>query len=206
MKLQCVLLFASIVLASAEQPFEADFSPIQNAGNYSTLLNTIIKTGTDEVISSNAPVTILGPSNFAFSVISNQIAGVPDQELVNILLGHVIVNTTITTDVLAKEGCIVATTAGGQKVSIYRDPLTGAVDVDGVDVTISDILGDYGVFHGIEAVLLPGAIEFLDCPAIPDLSPIAESGQYGSLLNAVVETNSDFIIAVNLPVSECHQC
>ncbi|CAJ1935135.1 unnamed protein product [Cylindrotheca closterium] len=201
MRLQ-VLLFFSIALANAdEQPFEADFSPIQNAGNYSTLLDSVIKTGTDEAISSNVPVTIFGPSNFAFSVISNQITGIPDQELVNILLGHVILNSTITTDVLVKEGCIVATTAGGRNISIYRDPLTGAVDVDGVDVTISDIIGDYGVFHGIETVLLPGAIEFLDCPATPDFSPIAESGQYSALLGAVVETNTDFIIAVNPPVT-----
>lgn len=209
MKRKIFLLVSSVVLASAEeQPFETDFTPIQNAGNYSTLIDTILRTGMDEVISSNTPVTIFGPSNFAFSVFADQIAGISDQQLVDILLGHVIVNASITTEVLAREGCIVATAAAGQSRSIYRDPLTGAVDIDGVDVAISDVIGDYGVFYGIETVLVPGAIDFLGCPNVPDFtfSPIAETGRYSTLLYAMSETNTDFLIAVNHPVSECRQC
>lgn len=203
MKSPAAILFASIVFASAEQPFEADFSPIANAGNYSTFLDSVLKTGTDEVISANAPlVTIFGPTNFAFNVSSDHLPSITDQELIDILLGHIVINASITPDELAKEGCIVATTVQGRNVSVYRDPLTGAVDVDGVQV-IESISGDFGIFHALQSVLLPAAIRFLDCPAIPDFSAIADSsGQYDAFLNAMVETNQDFLVAVNLPASE----
>ena len=202
MKSPVAFLLACMLLANAEQPFEADFSPITDAGNYSTFLESVIKTGTDEVISASSPsVTIFGPSDDAFIAISDQIASITDQELVDILLGHVVINSSITADVLAKEGCIVATTAQGQNISIYRDPLTGEIDVDGVQV-VESISGDFGIFHGLQSVLLPGAIDFLDCPAIPDFSPIVEDGKYGAVLNAMIETNKDFLVAVNMPVSK----
>ena len=79
MKLAAALLAASVTLASSQT--EADFSTIEAKEIYDTLLDTLDFTGLKTVISENAPVTIIGPSNQAFGEVAGIVAGMSTDEI-----------------------------------------------------------------------------------------------------------------------------
>ncbi|CAJ1948953.1 unnamed protein product [Cylindrotheca closterium] len=201
MKLSAVaLLAATIGIATAQngtEPFAADFSPIAENGSYLSLLSAIAATGSDTLISANAPVTMFGPWDEAFDNITDVLETLSAEETQGILLNHVIIGVNVTTDMLKEEGCISATTAGGLEVSIFRDPFTGDIDFDGIFVVDPNITGDYGVMHGIDGVLIAEEHESLPCPVPVDFSPIEQLGDYSTLLAAIFQTNNNFTIASN---------
>ncbi|CAJ1935139.1 unnamed protein product [Cylindrotheca closterium] len=203
MKISAIAFLTTAVgLATAQngtEPFAADFSPIVEKGSYTSLLGAINETGSDAVISSNAPVTIFGPWDEAFDNITDVLETLTTEDIQGVLLNHVIVGVNLTTEMIAAEGCIEATTAGGLEISIFRDPFTGLIDVDGFHVVVDpDITGDYGVMHGIDRVILAEEHVFFPCPPPLDLSPIAQLGNYSTLLALLEQTNNDFAISIAL--------
>ncbi|KAL3929765.1 MAG: hypothetical protein SGBAC_012069, partial [Bacillariaceae sp.] len=202
MKLSLLTFFATTVgVATAQsgtEPFAADFSPIVDRGNYTALLLALSEAGSDTFISENVPVTIFGPIDNVFYNYSDLLDGSTPEEIQSILLNHVIVGANVTTDVLKEEGCIEATTAGGLEISVLRDPFTGEVDIDGYVLVVDpDITGDYGVLHGIDQVIFKEGHEFLPCPGPVDFSPIAQAGNYSTLLSSIEFAKTDFAITVN---------
>jgi len=197
MKLSVALLAVAIGVVTAEEVAAELFAAVENTEySYSTLLETFSANGVDAIISANAPVTIFGPWNKAFADIPEVLGALSPEEMTKVLLNHVVVNATFTTEELAKKNCVVATTAGGLNISVSMDPLSGRVEVDGIYVIDTDIIGDYGVFHGISFVLRD-THEFRGCAIAPDFSPIVDLGNYTTLLNSVVKTNNVFTIAYN---------
>ena len=110
MKLSSTVVVFMLAFTTAQEddtePFLADFSPIVAKGDYSILLQAITDTGADAVISGNAPVTILGPWDEAFSDLSDVFDTISTEDLASILLDHVIVDANVTTETLAELGCI----------------------------------------------------------------------------------------------------
>lgn len=175
-----------------------DLSPIANLGSYSTLLQAIASTGADQDITENVPVTILGPTDDAFSLISSLMNGMTDAEIKQILLNHVIVGTAYTSDKLRNDGgCVVVTTAGGEKVSLFLDPTNDEMDIDGIPVVDKDVVGDFGAFIGIEQAIIPGQHSYLECPSeapSADLEPIRALGKYNRFLEALNQTGITTIL------------
>lgn len=190
MKLSVAIIAATIGVVAAQNA--TDFSPIVQNGAYTTLLQAISATGADSVIYQNLPVTILGPTNEAFALASPLIDNFSNEELSQILLDHVVLGLNYTRENLKMEGgCVTATTAGGTTISIFLDPINGEMNVDGISVVDKDVVGDYGVLHGIESVIIPGQHSFLECPAPTppaDFTPIASLGQYNTFIGALNQT------------------
>ena len=86
------------------------------------------------------------------------------------------------------------------QVSLFRNPLTGIVDLDGHDFVVDpDVFFNLGVLQGLDNVLDPAIHEYLGCPENVDLSPISSAGSFSTLVEAIIATNNDFTITVNGP-------
>jgi len=197
MKYCAAILAAAFSVASAQI-----FDPIIAAGDYSSLLDAVVKTGNDVVITENAPVTIFGPKDSAFAAISDLVATLTDEELSAVLLDHVIVGANVTAAAVVEAGCLEAETAGGLMLGIHFDEAASSVTVNGIPVTAFDIAGDYGILHGLEGVLVEGVLgDFVPCPPPAILTPIFDKGTYSILIEAIVGAELLPDIAANLPVT-----
>ena len=197
MNLAISLLLVTVGSVIAQDTTALDLSPIASLEDYSTLLAALSTSGADQVIADSLPVTILGPDNQAFAELddgpfSSFIDEVSTDELKEILLNHVIVGIEYTSETVENDGgCVVATTAGGTKVSLFLDPTNGELDVDALVVIDKDVSGGFGTFHGIESVMLPGEHLFLGCPEPSppaDLTPIKALGRYNTFVDAIDKT------------------
>ncbi|CAJ1935131.1 unnamed protein product [Cylindrotheca closterium] len=195
--------YTAAILAAAFSVANAQFQPIVDAGEYSTLLGAVVSTGNDATLVSNAPVTIFGPKDSAFAAVQDIVDGLSEQALSDVLLNHVVVGAAVNSTRVVEEGCIEAETAGGLMLGILFNPDDSTVTVNGIPVTTVDIAGDYGILHGIESVLIPGEQgDFVPCPAFAaDFTPIADKGIYSTLLDAVVSTGNDAVISQNALVT-----
>ncbi|CAJ1935134.1 unnamed protein product [Cylindrotheca closterium] len=164
-------------------PFEADFSPIRNRGIYNALLNSIESSGADIDISASAPVTILGPNDIAFADVANIINGLNQQDLKDTILRHAIVGETIEAADIVEAGCLEKVTAGGLDVAFRYNQTLDQVDVNGIIVSDIGIVGDYGLFHGIQGVLFENSPGYVPCPAPTFVDLVEETGNYTGMVN-----------------------
>merc|ERR1712232_970927 len=116
---------------------------------YSTLLDAVVLTGNDKVISANAPGTIFGPKDCAFAEIEGVVQGLSTEELSDVLLDHVVVGAAVDANTVIENGCTDLETAGGLKIAVRYDATTQTVDVNGIPVNDFDIRGNYGIMHEI---------------------------------------------------------
>eukprot|EP00980_Cylindrotheca_fusiformis_P016060 scaffold4736_cov105-Cylindrotheca_fusiformis.AAC.9 len=131
-------------------------------GKYGTLLDAVTNTpGVLDAITDNFPVTIFGPTDDAFAAISSTVSGLTTEELATVLAGHVVPGVFTAADVVAA-GCVELTTLAKTHVRVMYDGMS--VMVNDSTVIQPDILGDGGVIHGIEKVILPGT--FHPCPSM----------------------------------------
>lgn len=87
---------------------------------------------------------------------------------------------------------------GGVRVAIRYDNTTDTTSINGIPV-IDFILGEYGLFMGIDGVLLESDSVYIPCT---DFAPIIEAGKYGTLLDAITATKVDALIGEFAPVSK----
>ncbi|CAJ1935136.1 unnamed protein product [Cylindrotheca closterium] len=191
MKLPVAILATILGVVTAQDA--TDFSSIVQNGAYTTLLQALNASGSDSVIFQNLPVTILGPTDEAFAFASPLIDDLSDEELIQILLDHVVLGLNYTKQNLEEAGgCVIATTAGGTEVSIFLDPSSGSMDVDGIPIVDQDVIGEFGVLHGIESVIIPGQHSLVDCPEPSppaDFTPITRLGRYDTFISALNQTD-----------------
>ncbi|CAJ1935132.1 unnamed protein product [Cylindrotheca closterium] len=179
--------YTAAILAAVFSVANAQFQPIADAGEYSALLDAVVATGSGSTLVSAAPVTIFGPKDSAFEAIQDIVDRLNEEQLTAVLLDHVVVGGAVDSATVVAEGCIEAETAGGLMLGIKYDADTNSVTVNGIAVTAFDITGDYGVLHGIESVLVPGLQgDFVPCPPPAIVAPIANNGNYGILLEALL--------------------
>lgn len=74
-------------------------------------------------------------------------------------------------------GCVHAETFGGSLVAIRYNSTTGTADVNGVPIVELDIVGNFGVVHGIDGILNKTLFDaFIQCPIVtPSLTPVVTS-------------------------------
>ncbi|KAL3938336.1 MAG: hypothetical protein SGBAC_006724, partial [Bacillariaceae sp.] len=124
-------------------------------GKYGTLLNAVTNTpGVLDAVTENFPVTIFGPTDNAFGEVSDVVAGLDEAALATVLASHVVAGVFTAEDVI-DAGCVELTTLSGALVRVASE--NGGVTVNGSNVVQADIVGEGGVIHGINGVILPGS-------------------------------------------------
>lgn len=92
---------------------------------------------------------------------------------------------------------MVVETMGGLELSLFRDPISSEMDADNDLIVDRDVLGDYGVLHGIEDVIISAQHQLLGCPSLSDISAISDRDDYSTLLSLIEQTHNHFTITMN---------
>ena len=128
-------------------------------GRFTTLVAALQAAGLVETLQGDGPFTVFAPTDDAFAALP---AGTLDslllpenkQQLVDILLYHVVPGSVLAADVVGLDGQLVDTALAGKQLAVKVD--MGSVYLnDTVKVIITDIVTRNGVIHVIDAVLLP---------------------------------------------------
>jgi len=102
---------------------------------------------------------IFAPTDDAFADIADVVAGLDEATLASVLASHVVAGEFTAANVI-DAGCVELTTLSGANVrAMYKD---GKVMINESTVIQPDIIGEGGVIHGIDKVILPGS--FSPCP------------------------------------------
>ena len=124
-----------------------------NNGNFTKLVDAVVKAGLVEVLSAEGPFTIFAPTDAAFAQLFTDlgVSGIEEisaETLVPILQYHVVSGNVLSKDLTEGD---VATLNGNINIS-----LSGPVTInDDSEVLVTDIQGTNGVVHVINKVLLP---------------------------------------------------
>ena len=127
---------------------------ISGSSDHTTLTTAIDATGLDGTLSGSGPFTVFAPTDGAFNnlptgTVTALLNDIP--QLTNILKHHV-VGDSVMSGMLSNNQ--VVTTLSGTDVTVTITS-SGDVYIDNAMVTVVDLIGDNGVVHVIDAVLLP---------------------------------------------------
>jgi len=135
-------------------------------GKYGTLLSAVTNTpGVLDAVVASFPVTIFGPTDDAFAAIADVVASLDEATLASVLAGHV-VEGVFTAQMVIDAGCVELMTLAGNQVRVMATD--AGVMVNDSTVIQADIIGEGGIIHGIDTVILPGT--FMPCPVEEDVS------------------------------------
>ena len=124
-----------------------------NNGNFTKLVDAVVKAGLVDALSAEGPFTIFAPTDAAFAQLFTDlgVSGIEEisaETLVPILQYHVVSGNVLSKDLTEGD---VATLNGNINIS-----LSGPVTInDDSEVLVTDIQGTNGVVHVINKVLLP---------------------------------------------------
>jgi len=124
-------------------------------GRFTTLVAALGATELDEALMGEGPFTVFAPTDEAFDLLpEGTVEGLLEDldTLSDILLYHVVEGRVMAADVVGLAGQMVATLSG-EELEVALDGDT--VQINHVNVIITDIEADNGVIHVIEGVLLP---------------------------------------------------
>jgi transforming growth factor-beta-induced protein len=160
------------------------------AGDFSTLLSLVDKTGLTATLESKGPFTLFAPTNEAFAKLPQStldaLAADP-ATLKKILLYHV-VSGAVSSSAAATAGS--ATTVEGETVTFTRTP-GGGLEVNNSNVVTPDIAASNGVIHAIDTVLTPPSL----APAPKDIVQTAvAAGQFTTLVSLLQKTGLDTVL------------
>lgn len=125
--------------------------------DFSILVEAVTKADLAGALSADGPFTVFAPTNEAFNNLFEQLGvkGIEDltaQQLTPILTYHVVAGKVLSTDL----SNISVVTLNGQKIKV---DISDGVHINESKVIAADILGNNGVIHVIDKVLLPKAKE-----------------------------------------------
>ena len=153
-------MVASINVVS---PPNTVYDIISNSPDHTTLETAIDACSLDGTLSGSGPFTVFAPTDNAFGnlpagTLTALLNDIP--ALTDILLHHV-VGDSVMSGMLSNNQIV--TTLLGTDVTVTIDS-NGNVFIDNALVTLADVVGDNGVVHIIDAVLLPN----FDCNGVID--------------------------------------
>jgi transforming growth factor-beta-induced protein len=179
----------AVLLPPADETMPMDIVDIAIAdGRFSTLVTAVSEAGLVETLKSEGPFTVFAPTDEAFAqlpegTLEALLEPENKQQLIDILLYHVVAGKVMAADVVGLDGQMVDTALEGKQIAIEVD--NGSVMLNGeVMVIITDVEASNGVIHVIDAVLLPPADETMPM----DIVDIAiADGRFSTLVTAVSE-------------------
>jgi transforming growth factor-beta-induced protein len=124
--------------------------------NFSILVEAVVKAGLVDALSAEGPFTVFAPTNEAFQMLFNQlgvngIADISAEDLIPILLYHVVSGNIISTEV---ESGMVPTLNQSADLKLEVSEM-GVLINENSKVIAVDVQGTNGVIHAIDKVLLP---------------------------------------------------
>ena len=167
-RLSAALIIASLLIATVPMTVSADETQdiptnAANTGNHNSLVAALNHVNLTSVLEGTGPFTVFAPTDAAFTAAGVDLndfdTDAENDTLRDILLYHVFsgsVPASAVTDGME------ATMANGDNVTFTVAP-TGAVSVQGANVTTADVNASNGIIHVIDQVLLPP----VDTPATP---------------------------------------
>ena len=143
---------ATVLRAAAEAVLGSIVDVAAATPELSSLVAAVAAAGLVGALAGDGPFTVLAPTNAAFEAVD--LAALSDDELVDVLLYHVVPGVHAAADLAGVDGL---ETLYGQDVSVDVAE-DGAVTFGGAaTVVIADVEASNGVVHVIDAVLLPFA-------------------------------------------------
>jgi transforming growth factor-beta-induced protein len=150
----------AVLLPPADEADAKDIVDIAIADDrFSTLVTAVIEAELVETLKSEGPFTLFAPTDEAFAklpegTLESLLQPENKQQLIDILLYHVVAGKVMAADVVGLDGQMVDTALEGKQLLVeVRD---GSVFLNGeVMVIITDVAASNGVIHVIDAVLLP---------------------------------------------------
>ena len=126
---------------------------VSGSSDHTTLKVAIDACSLDGVLSATGPFTLFAPTDAAFNALptGTVTALLNDLPLLTQILQHHVVGDSVMSGMLSNNQ--VVTTLLGTDVIVTID--TSGVYIDGVMVTVADIIADNGVVHVIGGVLVP---------------------------------------------------
>jgi uncharacterized surface protein with fasciclin (FAS1) repeats len=125
---------------------------------FSILVQALEAANLVEILQGEGPFTVFAPTNDAFAelpiVLIDALLADPFGDLSEILLYHVVSGEIMAADIT--DGLEVETVQGEVLTFAVVD---GAVQVNGVSITLADVTSRNGVIHVIDAVLVPEAAD-----------------------------------------------
>jgi transforming growth factor-beta-induced protein len=153
---------------------------IINSENHNTLEAAVVAANLGGALSGDGPFTVFAPTDAAFAALPagtlDALLADPSGDLTQILLYHVVGAKAMSTDL--SNGQTIVTLQGKSVTVTIND---GKVYINNAQVTVADIVGDNGVVHVIDAVLLPPRVTVADI--------IINSENHNTLEAAVVAAN-----------------
>jgi len=125
-----------------------------NNGDFSTLVNAVVKAELAETLSGEGPFTVFAPTNAAFEELLSDLGAsslddLTKDDLIPILKYHVVSGNVLSSDLSSGR----VTTLNGNDIAV---DVSSSVMINGKSsVTAADIQGTNGVIHVIDKVLLP---------------------------------------------------
>lgn len=130
---------------------------LRNRGQFNTLLAALERAGLTGTLQGNTPITLFAPTDAAFAALpQGAVAAYLEQpfELTNLLLQHVAVGKYDAAAVAA-QGAV--GNLAGRPLTVGRDPVTGAMTVNGAPIAEADLQAGNGTVHALDALILPPA-------------------------------------------------
>ncbi|MBP7644006.1 MAG: fasciclin domain-containing protein [Saprospiraceae bacterium] len=158
---------------------------IINSPDHTTLALALTASGADAQLREAGPFTVFAPTDAAFEaldpVLVQTLLADPTGKLATVLLYHVSIGTYTSTSLVNGQQLIMA---NGQRTTITKDD--EGVKINGILITMADIIGENGVVHVINAVILP------DLEASNTVvDKIAQSEDHTILFGALAATGLD---------------
>jgi uncharacterized surface protein with fasciclin (FAS1) repeats len=160
------------------------FDIIAGSDVHNTLEAAILAAGLDGALSGDGPFTVFAPTDAAFEALPagtiDALLADPTGALTDILLYHVLGAQVLSTDLVDGQ---TAVTLNGAEITVTIN--AEGVFINDAKVIVADLLGDNGVVHVIDAVLLP--------PAAPNtvFDIIAGSDVHNTLEAAILAAGLD---------------
>ncbi|MFP4540846.1 MAG: fasciclin domain-containing protein [Opitutales bacterium] len=104
-------------------------------------------------LTGDTDYTVFAPTNAAFQAISDTVDGLTTQELTDILLYHVVPGKIYASEVPLDTPI---ETVNGATVTFTADS-SGALFINGAEITMTNVMAGNGVIHVIDAVITPPA-------------------------------------------------
>jgi len=127
---------------------------VVNSPDHTTLESLVISAGLAEALSSAGPFTVFAPTDAAFAALPAEIVSAltadPTGALANVLLFHVVSGVAASDNIT--DGLTVGSLQGGNLTFSIGE---NGVAINGINVSVVDIITDNGVVHVIDAVLVP---------------------------------------------------
>ena len=152
----------------------------------SVLFEALISANLVDALSAEGPFTLFAPSNEAFLDFLDAMdisaeALLSSEDLIDVLLYHVVLGDLFAEDVLAAlaDGPVVLETLNGSVIVIREaDGIDLTIEINGVTISQFDILTGNGVIHVLDGVLLPPL-------SIPEVAQEADG--FETLVAALIE-------------------